>query len=139
MFANAFLAKSKKPTEKQLSDELGTAKKTWDALLAALSQEHEIDEMEWHSYSPRAGWALRLKHKKRNIVYLSPGNGYFLASFALGDKAMEIARKSDFPKPVIQIIKNAKRYAEGSSIRIEVRTVADIDTVKKLIAIKLAA
>jgi 3-methyladenine DNA glycosylase Mpg len=138
MFANAFIAQSRQPTEKQLSAELGAAKTTWDALLAALSQEHAIAETEWHSYSPKAGWSLRLKHKKRNIVYLSPGHGYFLASFALGDKAMEVARKTDFPKPVIQLIRNAKRYAEGSAIRIEVRTVADIDTVKKLTAIKLA-
>lgn len=138
MFANAFVAKSKQPTEKELSAELGATKSMWDKLLAALSREHGITENEWHSYSPKAGWSLRLKHKKRNIVYLSPGHGQFLASLALGDKAMETARRTDFPRSAVQIITNAKRYAEGTAIRIEVRTVADIDVVKKLTAIKLA-
>lgn len=138
MFTNAFIAKSKQPAERELSVELGAAKTMWDALLSALSQEHGLTEKEWHSYSPKAGWSLRLKHKKRNIVYLSPGHGQFLASFALGDKAMETARQTDFPRPVVQIIKNAKRYAEGTAIRIEVRTVADIAIVEKLTAIKLA-
>lgn len=138
MFANAFIAKSKQPKEKELSAELGAAKSVWDELLSALSHEHGITDKEWNSYSPKAGWSLRLTYKRRNIVYLSPGHGQFMASFALGDKAMGVARQTDFPRSIVQIIRNAKRYAEGTAIRIEVRTVADIDILKKLTAIKLA-
>jgi len=138
MFVNAFIAKPKPPTLDELSKELGSAKKTWDALLSALSKEFGVSEQEWHSYSPKAGWALRLIHKKRRILYLSPGHAYFLVSFALGDKAMALARQTDFPDPIIKIFSDPKRYAEGSAIRIELRTLADINTVKKLTAIKLA-
>lgn len=138
MITNAFIEKTKPPTDKELAAELGAAKSKWDALLAALAEEHGITEKEWNSYSPKAGWSLRLKHKKRNIVYLSPGHGQFMASFALGDKATQVARRTEFPSAVVQMINDAKRYAEGTAIRIEVKTARDIGVVKKMTAIKLA-
>jgi len=79
-----------------------------------------------------------LKHERRNIVYLSPRQGCFLASFALGDKAMQAAQQCKFPSPVIKIINEAKKYAEGTGIRLEVKAPKDIESVKKLAAIKLA-
>jgi len=79
-----------------------------------------------------------LKHERRNIVYLSPRQGCFLASFALGDKAMQAARQCKLPPPVVKIVNEAKKYAEGTGIRLEVKAPKDIESVKKLAAIKLA-
>jgi hypothetical protein len=78
-----------------------------------------------------------LQSKKRNIVYLSPRAGSFLASFALGDKAVAAARKSNLPPHVLKIVNAAKRYAEGAAVRIEVRAAKDVDVVKTLAKIKL--
>jgi len=75
--------------------------------------------------------------KKRNIVYLSPGTGCFLASFALGDKALVAARKSKFPKKVLKIIDEAKRYAEGTAVRLEAHKPEDVEVVKTLARIKI--
>ena len=85
----------------------------------------------------RRGWALRLIRNKRTIVYLSPARGYFLASFALGGKAIEAAKKSRLPGPVLKIIDEAKQYAEGTAVRIEVKAAADVEAVKTLAAVKL--
>jgi hypothetical protein len=79
-----------------------------------------------------------LQHKKRNIVYLSPCRGCFRASFALGDKAVQAARRSGLPAGVIKIIGQVKRYAEGTAVRIEVKAAKDIAVVEKLAAVKLA-
>lgn len=92
---------------------------------------------EWHSYSRKAGWSLRLKHRERNIVYLSPEKGGFLAAFALGDKAIAAARKSRLPRRAVKIIEEARRYAEGTAVRVPVTTRADIAVVKKLVNAKL--
>jgi hypothetical protein len=81
---------------------------------------------------------MRLKRGERNIVYLSPGRGCFMASFALGDKAVRAARDSKLPKMVLQIIDQAKRYAEGTAVRLDISGVKDIVAVKKLVGIKLA-
>ena len=125
---NAFIGKPKKPTESELAMELGTSKALWDELVADLAKEHKLAR-EWNCYSKKAGWSLRLKRGERNIVYLSPLHGGFRASFALGDKAVQAALASGLPNPVIKLIKEAKRYAEGTAVRIDVQGTEDVDIV----------
>ena len=133
---NAFVGKPKPPTESELKAELGTSKALWDELVDALAKEHKLAR-EWNSSSKKLGWSLRLKRGERNIVYLSPSRGCFRASFALGDKAVHAARESGLPQRAIKIINDAKRYAEGTAVRIDVNSREDISIVKKLAAIKL--
>ncbi len=137
MRPNAFINKPKNPTDKELSAALGPAKVLWDQLLEELADEKGIAEREWHSYAVKAGWSLRVKHGKRTIVYLSPCSGCFRASFALGDRALKAARQSGLPKPVLRAIDEAKRYVEGTAVRIEVNATKDLEAVKKLAAAKL--
>ena len=138
MLPNAFIDKSKKPTAAELTAALGPAKALWDQLLAGLADEHNLTVQEWNSYSRKAGWSLRLKLKDRNILYLTPCRGSFFVSFALGDKAVEAARQSRLPQSVIKTINEARRYAEGTGIRMEMKKPKDIEVVKQLAAIKLA-
>jgi hypothetical protein len=138
MLPNAFIGKPQKPTDAELAAALGPAKVLWDQSLAGLADEHNLTVQEWNSYSRKAGWSLRLKHKDRNIVYLSPREGCFFVSFALGDKAVAAARQSGLPQSVIKTINEAKRYAEGTAVRIEIKQAKDIEIVKQLAAIKLA-
>jgi len=133
--ANAFAGKASKPTEAEIAAALGKSKKLWDALVKDLSAEHDLQQ-EWNSSSKKLGWSLRLKQGERNIVYLAPLNGTFMASFALGDRALEAARNSELPARVLKIISEAKRYAEGNAVRIEVRSSEDVAAVKKLVACK---
>jgi len=107
---NAFIGKPGMPTDDDLAAELGrSAQALWDRLLAGLAEQHDIVTREWNSYSPKAGWSLRLKRDKRTILYLSPCRGCFRAAFALSGKAVEAARVSGLPQRVIQIIDGAKR------------------------------
>lgn len=76
--------------------------------------------------------------QKRNIVYLSPCQECFTVSFVLSDRALEAVRQSGLPKRVIKTIDGAKRYPEGTVIRIEVNGPKDLAIVKKLAAVKLA-
>jgi hypothetical protein len=133
---NAFAGKPKPPTEKELKAELGASKALWDELVDELAKEHKLAR-EWSSYSKKAGWSLRLKRGERNIVYLSPFHGCFRASFALGDKAVQAARESGLPQKTTKIINEAKRYAEGTAVRIDVNGPEDLPTVKQLAVIKL--
>lgn len=134
---NVFVGQSKPPTEAQLVAALGDSYELWQQLITDLKNEFAIDTADWHASSVKLGWSLRVQVKKRNIVYLSPRDGYFLASFALGDKAITAARKSDLSSSVLDIIVEAKRYPEGTAVRIEVRSESDLLTVKKLLKIKI--
>jgi hypothetical protein len=136
MLENAFIGKLKKPTSADVSAVLGPSKALWDDLVADVKDVCKIDGKEWKSYSPKAGWSLRLIRKKRNILYLAPSHGCFRVSFVLGDKAIKAARTSGLPARAIKIIDNAKRYPEGTAIRIDVKNSKDVDLIKQLAVIK---
>ena len=136
MLANAFAGQSTCPTDDQLTTALGPSRARWDELIEALADS--CDKQEWNSYSTKAGWSLRLIRGARAIVYLTPSRNAFMASFALGDKAVAAARASKLPKRTLQIIDQAKRYAEGTAVRIDVKAASDVAVIRKLAAIKLA-
>jgi len=81
---------------------------------------------------------LRLKREKRTICYMTPCEGYFIASFALGEKAVKAAHETDLPVSVLEVIDVAKKYAEGRGVRLEVRSAEDVGNVEKLAAVKMA-
>ncbi len=137
MLSNAFVGLRQPPKPHELTAALGDCQKVWNQLLSELKPACSIDAMEWKSYSPKAGWSLRLKRKERIIVYLSPGRAEILASFALGEKAIATAKKSKLPPDVVELIDNAKRYAEGTAVRIHVRTAQDVASVKALAIAKV--
>ncbi len=137
MLPNAFIGYSKQPTKKELASVLGRTDGLWRMLVSELKRDLKLDRQEWNSYSIKAGWSLRLQSKQRNIVYLGPREGYFLAAFILGDKAVVAARKSKLPQRILTIIGDAKRYAEGTAVRIEVHEAKDADVVKMLAKIKI--
>ncbi len=137
MQANAFAGQAKRPTQKALESALGECSALWQRLVLELTKELKLDSEEWNSSGLKHGWALRLQRKKRNIVYLGPRKGWFLASFILGDKAIAAARKSELPAFVLKMIAEAKRYGEGTPVRIEVNKAEDLDPVKILAKIKV--
>jgi hypothetical protein len=134
---NAFLNKAVEPTAEQLSAALGTTAEVWKQLVDWLMEQGVADQ-EWKSVSPKYGWSLRLKLKKRTIVYLSPCDGCFRVAFALGDRAMAAARQSDLSKGVLKLLDEATRYAEGTGVRLLVKGTKDLAAVRKLAVIKLA-
>lgn len=138
MVANAFVGSTAPPSDEDLSAALGAARAPWDRLVADLAAAHGVEGQEWSSYSRKAGWSMKLKRGDRVIVYLSPCRGCFLASFALGEKAIAAARASRLPDRVLSLLDGAKRYAEGAAVRIEVKGARDLGPVKKIAAAKIA-
>jgi len=134
MSPNAFIGRTKPPTDDELSVELGAVRALWDELLAELA----LPIQEWHSYSPKAGWSLKLKLGKRTILYLAPCHGTFRVALVLGAKAVLAARAAKLSKAVIKVIDEAPRYAEGTGIRFEVTARKDLAAIKTLTEVKLA-
>ena len=134
MTPNAFIGRTQPPTDEELSTELGAARALWDELLAELA----LPIQEWNSYSPKAGWSMKLKLKKRTILYLAPCHGSFRVAFILGAKAVEAARQAKLSKALLKIIDEAPRYPEGSGVRLEIAARKDLAAVKKLAEVKRA-
>lgn len=135
---NAFIGRTKPPTEEDLAVALQASKGAWDRLLADLAGQYGVTGHEWKSYSPKAGWSLRVTRKARTIVWLSPQHDSFEVLFILGDKAMRAARQSDLPKRIVEALKEAPKYPEGTGVRLRVKSPRHLAALEKLAAIKLA-
>ena len=131
----SFDDKEKVPDDKALAKGLGPSKKLWDGFVRHIAADYDPVTEAWGFYK---SWSLRLKRKKRTIVYLLPREGYFLCAFVFGGKATDAARLTKLPKAVMKEIEDAPVYAEGRGFRLEVRTAADLETMKTLAAIKMA-
>jgi hypothetical protein len=134
-----FADKSNKPDDRQLAGALGKTYQHWAEIKRHVAAEYGQPVEEWKYYGAKYGWTLKTLHKKRNLFFFKPRERFFSISFVFGDRAVALIEKSGLPDEMIKEIKNAKRYAEGRGLRIEVKTKRDVESVKKLIAIKVAA
>lgn len=135
---NAFVGKEEKPSPRELAEALGPAISVWNEIVDRSRTELSVIDQEWNSYSPKYGWHLKLKLKKRNILYLSPCDRVVRVSLILGDRGMKKARESRLPAKLVKVLDRAKRYPEGNGIVLMAKNSADVTSVLKLEAIKLA-
>jgi hypothetical protein len=135
---NAFIGKKEQPSDAELTTALGPAKEAWQQLLSELAHESGITTTEWKSYSIKWGWSLRVKRGKRTIIWLSPFDDCFEVTFIFGAKAMTVLGQSKLPKRILTLLSEAKRYPEGTALRLQVRKPQQISVLKKLVAIKVA-
>ncbi len=138
MALSAFDDKSKQPTAADLKTMLGRSNVHWDSLRTHIASEYPPLDETWNFAGAKWGWSLRLKQKKRTVLYMTPCKKHFLVGFALGEKAVKAAHDAGLPDSVITVIDQAPRYAEGRGVRIEIRNKRDLDAVKKLAAVKMA-
>jgi hypothetical protein len=138
MALSVFNDKSRLPQDNDLAATLGSTFVFWNELKRLITSKFTPLSVEWGYASKKTGWGLRLKREKRTILYMTPREGYFMASFALGEKAVKAAHESDLPISVLKVIDSAKKYAEGRGVRLEVRSAEDVRNVEKLAVIKMA-
>ena len=134
---NAFIGRTKAPTDAELSAALGATKPLWDLVVVDMARERGLADREWKSYGVKHGWAFRLKRGKRNIVHMAPHQGCFTVLIILGERAVNAARASRLGRAATKLIDEAPRYPEGTGIRLEVRRARDVTLVNKLARIKL--
>jgi hypothetical protein len=134
---NAFIGRKDQPAEREVLAALGKSADAWKELLTWFAEQGVTGE-EWKSISPKYGWSVRLSLNKRNIVHLSPCDGCFRVEFILGDRAVKAALESDLPKSIIDELRGARRYAEGTGIPLIVKRSSDLPPICKLAQIKLA-
>ena len=139
-YVNAFRGKENRPTDAEIAASLGSTARLWDEFIQWMAEEERVTEQEWKGIVVKKyGWSLRLKQKKRNIVYLGPGNGCFMVSFVLSDAALKAVKETTLPKSVAEVIAAAPRYPEGNGVRLVVKRAADLDPIRKIAAIKVAS
>ena len=138
MALSVFDNKALEPTAAAVAEALVGAAELWTDLNTQLASQYDPLAEDWVFSGKKWGWSLRLKHKKRAVLYLTPSTGFFYAGLALGEKAVAAANASHLPQILLEIINGSQKYAEGRGVRLEVRSAADLDGIVKLAAIKMA-
>jgi hypothetical protein len=138
MALSAFDDKTRQPTDADVAKAIGKTKALWDDLKRRIAAAHDPLEEEWTFAGKNYGWSLRLKQKKRAVLYMTPKDGWFGVGFALGEKAVAAARESGLPAWAMKVIDEAPRYAEGRGVRLEIRAAKDVAAAEKIAAVKMA-
>jgi hypothetical protein len=138
MALSVFDEKEKKPKPAELRKELAGSAAAWQKLTEWLAVQYDPLIEEWVFAGQKWGWSLRLKHKKRAILYLTPCKKYFRVGFVLGDKAVTAALRMGLPKNLVREIKTATKYAEGRGVSLDIRYKKDLEAVKRLAEAKMA-
>ena len=138
MALSAFDEKTRQPRAAELRGVLGRSAAHWGSLIARIQADFAPIDESWTFAGAQWGWSLRLRHKKRTVLYMTPCAKHFVVGFALGEKAVEAAKSHSLPEAVRAGIDGAKTYAEGRAVRIEVRTKRDLAAVLTLAAAKMA-
>ena len=138
MALSEFDDKTQEPQSKELDDVLLDAAELWKELISSLKSEFDPLAEDWGFSGKKWGWALRLKHKKRAVLYMTPSSGFFYVGFALGEKAVAAAQQSALPRSVLEIIDDSQKYAEGRAVRLDVRSGDDVKNVVTIAGIKMA-
>ena len=137
---NAFVGKKEQPLPEEVAAALGPTMPLWIELIHWMATVAGVSTQEWSGiYVHKYGWNLKLKVKKRTIVYMGPCKGFFRVSFVLSERAMAEAKGAKFSKKVHQALTEAPRYPEGYGLRLAVLKGANLAPIRKLAGIKLAS
>ena len=132
-----FTDKNEKPDDELLKKTLGKAFKHWIDIKTFVDKNFGTSTVEWKYYNQKSGWILKLFLKKRNLLFFAAHENYFRISFVFGDRAVAVVEQSDLPVSIINELKNARKYAEGRGISFEVGQEGPVESIKKLLEIKI--
>lgn len=138
MALSVFDDRGRQPTEADLARALKGSFVFWSELKERIASRFAPLTFEWGFTSKTTGWGLRLKHKGRIVLYMTPYKGHFLASFALGETAVQAAHKANLPISILEIIDGSRKYAEGRGVRLKVTSGRDVRQIEKLAVIKMS-
>jgi hypothetical protein len=133
-----FTDKKMIPGSSDLVQALGITYDLWENIRNYVHEKYPEAFDEWSYPAEKYGWSLRIKDKKRAILYLLPRDKFFKVAFVFGQKATELILTSPVSPDIKKELEAAKVYAEGRGIRMDIRGAKLMEDVKRLIDIKLA-
>jgi len=138
MSASIFDSEYVVPDDKMLAAELGLTKECLDEVCSYIKNDFGDLKPEWKFYGQKSGWVLKLFNYKRNVLFIVPCTDYFRAVFTFGENAFYEVLSGNLPETIKHELLIAKKYREGRTIYLDVRTKLDVENIIQLIKIKLS-
>jgi hypothetical protein len=130
--------KDRPPASSDVARALGKSARLWTRLVDHIGERYPPITPLWHHGGVKFGWSLRLKRGERILLYLTPQRGYFMVGVVLGDQAVQALEKQTLPATIRAAIAGARRFAEGTGVRLTVTTTEDLRAVEDIAAAKMA-
>ena len=111
MSQSIFLDKANIPGEEDVQKTLSNSYENWNVLRAFMVENYDQVSEEWNFPGKNYGWSMRIKIKKRNIIYMVPHDGYFNVAFVFGPRAYEVVLKSDLPEEIKDSLKESIHFS----------------------------
>ena len=125
------------PSVVELSDMLGRSAVAWDLIRKQIAERFGPTDEGWVFGGRKHGWSLRLRHKKRSILYLTPQPGSFRVGIAFSAAAVQAAMSSELPGPIKETVAAAPAFPEGRGVRLCVSTLEEAAVVLELANLKM--
>ncbi len=138
MDISVFTDKSKQPAENDARQALKENYPQWKEIKNFVLEKYPQAIEEWNFPGKNYGWSFRMKDKKRAIIYLLPRDGFFKVAFVFGQKALDHILTRNISENIKEDLINAKVYAEGRGVKINVKDNSNLPDIKTLVEIKLA-
>ena len=135
--ASIFLDKTVKPTDKDLADKLDGTYELWQRLHDLVLRKYPNGIADWNFPGKKYGWSFRIKDNRRALIYFLPRDQFFKVAFVFGDKAIHDIMKTGISAKIKEELNEAKKYAEGRGIRINIKDDSIFPDIEQLIDIKL--
>ena len=136
MAKSYFRDKTLTPTTEMLTDVLGSAKEMWDGFIQHIESTYPDFMTEWKFYGLAWGWSFIYSNKKKKLIYITPGESFFTATFSFNAKGHEMAKTMGFTEDVLRIIESGKTNPAGRTFDIPIKQQSDMQIVHKLLQIK---
>lgn len=126
-----------KPDDQLIFSKIGRKMKLWQAIMSFMSDNYKESEGLWNYYKDGNQWLFKMVLKKKTVFWGTVLDGAFRITFYFGGKAEPVIVESDLPEEAKQQFLNGPRYGKIRAITTTMNDLSDIETVKKLIAIKV--
>lgn len=127
------------PNPSELKDHLGVALSVWNQTVKLVESAYGPLAETWKPSKTEFGRMCLLQHKKKTLLYLTPGRGQVWVAIILGERAFQLAMASSLPDEIKTLLREAKPYAEGRGIRFSVEADRDLASIALLLEAKTAS
>jgi hypothetical protein len=125
------------PTDDYIFSIIGEKRILWQAIMNHLSENYKDISGSWNYYNDGKQWLYKSVQKKKTIFWAGILSDTFRVTFYFGDKAEPLIDASDLPQKLKDDFKTGKRYGKIRAISLKMSGLPDVESVKKLVAIKI--
>lgn len=126
-----------KPDDQLIFSKIGEKMKLWKNIMSFMSDNYKESEGLWNYYKDGNQWLFKMVLKKKTVFWGTVLEGAFKITFYFGGKAEPVIVASDISDNAKQQYLTGPRYGKIRAITAMMNDLSDVETVKKLIAVKV--